>query len=74
MFLFQHMQLTRETLKMFRSLKLIVKMGCNCDNIDIEAASNLGMIIVSSLILSADKTEYSIFTRVILLCIICACV
>lgn len=44
-FLFQHMQLTRETLKMFRSLKLIVKMGCNCDNIDIEAASNLGIAV-----------------------------
>ncbi|CAL8092032.1 unnamed protein product [Orchesella dallaii] len=44
-FLWDKIRLTGETLAKFRSLKIIIKIGPGMDNIDVDAAANMGIAV-----------------------------
>lgn len=41
--LYHHITLSRDDLKKFKSLRIIVRLGTGVDNIDVKAAGELGM-------------------------------
>ena len=40
--LYHHITLTREDLKKFKSLRVVVRLGTGIDNIDVKAAGEMG--------------------------------
>lgn len=40
--LYHHITLTREDIKKFKSLRIIVRLGTGIDNVDVKAAGELG--------------------------------
>ena len=44
--LYHHITLTREDLKKFKSLRVVVRLGTGIDNIDVKAAGEMGKITV----------------------------
>ena len=47
--LYHHITLSREDLKKFKALRVIVRLGTGIDNVDIKAAGELGLTISLSL-------------------------
>ncbi len=45
--LYHHITLSREDLKKFKALRVIVRLGTGIDNVDVKAAGELGTTIIS---------------------------
>ena len=48
--LYHHITLSREDLKKFKALRVIVRLGTGIDNVDIKAAGELGLTISSFIV------------------------
>ena len=46
--LYHHITLSREDLKKFKALRVIVRMGTGIDNVDVKAAGEAGKAVVST--------------------------
>lgn len=51
--LYHHISLSREDLKKFKALRVIVRLGTGIDNVDIKAAGELGIVLLLLLLIAS---------------------
>jgi len=50
--LYHHISLSRDDLKKFKALRVIVRLGTGIDNVDIKAAGELGLLLLLLLVIT----------------------